>query len=482
MFLHTIAKFCLSLHTHIKVGAFLFSILFVQNIFAAAHTDHVIKGTINGYAGKEAFLSMLYGGNQYIMDTAAVTNGSFVFKSHYELQTGVYVVVLPPSKSFFLLVDQNLTDFSFTADFKDIEGTIKFEKSPENNTYYEYLKFIQVKRMELDRIRKEYDAKTSETDKAELLAKMQQFKKEVTTYQSDIVTRMPGTFTAAMIKSELPVELPVFNGSPEEMQMKRYQFQRAHYFDNIDLADERLVRTPKNVIVDRVEYFLDNLTPQQPDSINAGIDFILKKSQNTPEAFRFLLTHIFNKYQESKKIGMDGVYVHIAENYIAKNRTPWIEGEEKKAVLDAAKSLSPTLIGKKAPNFAMTRKDGRELALYDIRSAYTVVMFSSPGCELCQEGMPVLTDFYKTYKSKGVEVLVVCTRLNETEKICPPGPTDPLASWITADERMGTSSTVKNDYNIRTTPKILLLDANKTILIKDIGVESLSEVMKRIIP
>ena len=81
---------------------------------------HKIKASVSNYQGSEAFLAMLYGGNQYIVDTAAVSNGSFVFESVYHLQSGVYLVILPPATSFFILVDQNEHEFSFSADANDI--------------------------------------------------------------------------------------------------------------------------------------------------------------------------------------------------------------------------------------------------------------------------------------------------------------------------------------------------------------------------
>ncbi len=473
----------MSIHIQVKrclVVALLMLFFFSHQMYA---TGNKIKGSIANYTGDKVFLAMIYGGKQYVVDTAITDNGKFLFDSYYDLESGVYLVVLPPAKSFLLLIDRNIPEISFTADNKDVEGTIQFQASPDNTLYYKYLKFFQAKRNELDSIKSTYDTQKSEPDKAALLAKMQQLKKEVLLYQTELVQRNPGTLTAAIVKCELPVDVPAFDGAPEDIQMKKYLFQKAHYFDNIDLKDERLIRAPKNVLVDRVEYYLDNLTPQSPDSINTSVDYILDKCKQTQVTYRFLLTYMFNKYREAKKIGMDGVYVHIAENYIATGKAPWIEEEEKNKVLSAVKAISPTLIGKKAPNFTVQTEDDKNISLYDIQSPYTILIFWAPNCTHCQQSMPQLNTFYKAYKDKGVQVFAVCTKVNEQEKSCWDYiDKNQFTGWINGSDKNGGTSSIQTIYNVKTTPKIYVVDKDKKIIVKDIGVENLEEVFKRLFP
>jgi peroxiredoxin len=452
--------------------------VFLGNVFAEGHK---IQGSIANYDGTVAFLAMMYGGNEYMIDTTNVLNGNFVFETRYHLQSGVYLVILPPTSSFLILVDDTHT-LSFKADIKDINSTIQFEGSVDNTEYYNYLRFFENKRADLDKIKSEYDAQANEADKVELLSKMQGLKNEVVTHQKALVARIPGTLTAAMIKSELPVDVPVYDGSPEEINLKKYLHQKAHFFDNVDIADERLIRAPKNVLVDRVDYYLDNLIPQHPDSLIVAVDDILHKSAKTEVSYRFFLTHMFNKYRDSRSIGMDAIYVHIAENYIAKGKAPWIEEDEKNTVLTAVKNISPTLIGKKAPNFTVQLEEGKDISLYDIESPYTVLFFWAPNCTHCQQSIPVLGNFYNAYKDKGVQVFAVCTKLNEQEKNCWEYlDKNNLHNWINASDKMGGNSAIHTQYNIRTTPKIYILGKDKTIIAKDMGVEHLDEVMKRLL-
>ena len=178
---------------------------------------------------------------------------------------------------------------------------------------------------------------------------------------------------------------------------------------------------------------------------------------------------------------MDAVYVHLAENYIAKGKAPWIETDERNAVLAAVKLISPTLIGKKAPDFTVQAADGKAISLNSIQSPYTVLFFWAPNCTHCQQSIPQLTKFYDAYKSKGVEVFAVCTKVNEQEKNCWEYlDKNNLTNWINASDKMGGSSSIHTQYNLKTTPKIYVLNKDKTIIAKDIGVEHLEEVMKRL--
>ncbi len=446
------------------------------------YKGHKITGSVSNYNGKMAVLAMLYGGNKYVVDSATVDNGTFTFESQYILHSGVYLVVLPPTKSLLLLIDENVPAFSFTADYNNIDATIKFTGSADNTAFYEYNTFFQTKRTELEQIKTAYTSQKNDNAKQELLARMQHLKSDVMKYQSDLVARMPGTLTGALVNCEVVVEPPVFDGSPEEIQMKKYLFQKNHFFDNINLTDDRLIRAPQNVLVDKIDHYLENLTPPQVDSIIRSVDYILQKSKPSDVAYRFFLTYLFNKYRESNKVGMDAVYVHIAEEYIAKGKAPWIEESEKMQVLEAIKYISPILIGKTAPDFTVQKEDGSNISLRSIQSPYTILIFWSPNCAHCKESMPHLNDFNTKYKDKGIQIFAVCTKVNEQEKSCWEYlDKNMMKNWINASDKTGGTSSVQTLYNVKTTPKIFVLDKNKKILVKDIAVENLEDIFKSLL-
>ena len=64
---------------------------------------------------------------------------------------------------------------------------------------------------------------------------------------------------------------------------------KEHFFDNIDIADPCMLRGP--VVFQKVDYYINKLTPQHPDSINVAIDYILNKVKDSPEVFKFFAIH-----------------------------------------------------------------------------------------------------------------------------------------------------------------------------------------------
>lgn len=457
-------------------------VLFAFSVNTQLKASHNIQGQIANYAGDStAYLAMMYGGYQYVVDSTAIDGGSFEFNTTLTLQSGMYLIVLPPETSFFVLVDANEAEVRLEADFNDISGTIAFENSPDNTIYYEYLRFFENKIAVLDSVKRAYDAQVGEPDKLAILNDMQSLKQEITDYQTNVVETYPDTYTAAMIRCEITVEPPAYTGPPEGMQLAQYTFYKQHYFDNIDLTDERLVRAPKRIIVDKVEFYLDNVVLQHPDSIIAGIDLILSKSMASDVSYRFFLTHLFNRYKDSPNVGMDAVYVHIAQEYIATGKAPWIEDDEKNAVLSAIASVAPTLIGKTAPNFTVQRADDSDISLYDIEAPYTVLFFWAPNCSHCQKSMPALKDFYNKYSQSGVEVFAVCTKFSTQEPACWTYLEEgEMMDWINASDKRNGSSGVLTTYNIRNTPRIFVLSQDKTIMAKDIAVEQLDDIMTRL--
>lgn len=69
--------------------------------------------------------------------------------------------------------------------------------------------------------------------------------------------------------------MPSFEGTKSEVDMQRYLYYKTHYFDHLPIGDQRVLRSP--LLHDRLEYYVEKLTPQEPDSINVALDYIFKK-------------------------------------------------------------------------------------------------------------------------------------------------------------------------------------------------------------
>ena len=70
--------------------------------------------------------------------------------------------------------------------------------------------------------------------------------------------------------------------------------------------------------------------------------------------------------------------------------------EKRQALANWKKAVGEkrTLIDRQAPSLNLKDSLGKYIALYDIKSKYTVVVFWDHGCGHCKKAMPILSDLY----------------------------------------------------------------------------------------
>lgn len=302
---------------------------------------------------------------------------------------------------------------------------------------------------------------------------------EVKAYQRKLVEDNSGSLAAAIVKANIEVQIPDFSGTKEQIDQQRFQYYHDHFFDNMDLSDPRLLRTP--VYFDRVDRYVSKFTIQIPDSIIKSLDLILSRSEAAPENFKYLLIHYLNEYAKSKFVGMDAMYVHLVDNYYATGKAPWVEEEQLQKIIENANTLRPLLIGKIAPDITVFKQDLTPVSLHGIDAKYTVLLFWAPDCGHCTKSMPDIVKFYEQYKDKGVEILAVCTKLLEKEGTCWDAVKEKgMENWINTSDKY-LRSKFGQVYNVKSTPQIYILDHKKEILTKHVGAEKLAEIMDLII-
>ncbi|MCB0639583.1 MAG: redoxin domain-containing protein, partial [Lewinella sp.] len=261
-------------------------------------------------------------------------------------------------------------------------------------------------------------------------------------------------------------------------QRQRWRWTIDHYFDHLDIGDPRMLRTP--FLFQRVDYFVQKLTVQHPDSISLAIDRVLEGMKPAPETFKYYLIHFLNFYAASKFVGMDAVYVHLVDNYYAHGLAPWTEQEQLDKIVDNANRLRPLLIGRVAPDIRMERRDGSAISLHDVDAEYTVLYFWRYDCGHCKESTPHMKEFYEAFHDRGVELFAVCAKFRDEV----PGCWDyidenEIGDWLHTVDPYGRSR-YASIYDLTTTPQIYILNRNKEIISKRIGAEQLPEVMEQI--
>lgn len=445
-----------------------------------AQAGHDISITIKGYEQQELYLAYHLGDKQYIRDTVKIqADGTFHFKGEGALEGGVYLVVMAPDNDFFqILVDDKNQQFSVVTQKDNSAEHMSFTGSDDNSLFYSYLGFINSRRPEAERLGKAI-AGASDAEKAALQKEQEALNKSVIDFQRKLVADHPKTLTAAIIKANLPFDTPDFEGTEDEVQMQRWRYTQKHYFDNIDLGDVRMLRTP--FLFQRVDYFINKLQVQHPDTMALAVDYILERMKPAEESFKFFLVHYLNEYAKSKIVGMDAAYVHLVDKYYRTGVASWTEEESLKKILESADKLKPLLIGKTAPDIEMRKKDGSKVSLHGVDSDYTILYFWRYDCGHCKESTPFMKAFYEKFKDRGVKLFAVCTKFtDEVEGCWEYVDENGIQDWLHTVDPYHQSRFSKL-YDIRSTPQIYVLDDKKEIISKRIGADQLEELMNRIL-
>lgn len=460
----------------------IFALLSLSSLYADGG-GYKIRVKLDNYPHQSLTLGFHYGDKQYVKDTAAVgADGWFTFEADTLLPCGVYLLVLKPDNNFIqVLIPADDQDFTMTTDAKDSVLKMKVKGSDDNETFYDYLRYLNGLRPEADSLRAMIGrSKGNPADSIKYTTKLADIDKSVKKFQQELIAKHPGFMSTKIVKASIEPELPDFKGDDKEVQRKKYFWYRNHFFDNIDLADPCLLRSP--VLHPKIDQFVTKVSPQHPDSVNAAVDFIIDKMKGTKENYKYYLIHFLNFYAKSNLVGFDACYVHIGKKYYCSGQATWTKKEDVEKICDNVARLEPILIGKIAPNITVTDRENKPHNLWDVDADYTVLFFWAPDCGHCKKAAPFMVEFAKKYKDRGVKVFAVCTAVGDKGPECwkgveEKGFTDDLFMNLT-DPYI--RSHYKTLYDVQTTPQIFILDRKHEILSKRIGAEQLSDVMEMV--
>jgi thiol-disulfide isomerase/thioredoxin len=434
-----------------------------------------INVTIMDLQDSTVFLAYHLGDKQYIKDTAKLDrSGNGIFRGQQNLPQGIYMIVLPGRKYFEILISDNQR-FSLSCTFSNYFNTLKFTGSKENSAFVEYQKNWVTMQQTAIAISKRIQNNKQNNDSLKILGSVQKLQEEnMKTYLKSVVKANEGNFLGTLVKGLLPIDIPKFTipigyKNPDSIRwVLNYNYNKDHFFDNIDLNDERLIRTP--LLYSRLDSFFTNVLIQSPDTINKEIDKLINKCSSNYKMFQFVSVYLFNHFRESEIMGHDAVMVKIADDIYLSGKADWVTREFKDDLRKQIDLIRPNLIGKKAENMVMDSYKGIFVSLYDVEKDFTVLYFWEPNCGHCQEATPKLKAYYDKPKDYSLEVFAVCTTADKekwTKYI-----EDNKLTWINGWDPKRISH-FDFYYNVQSTPTIYVLDKNKKIIAKKLAVEEI---------
>jgi thiol-disulfide isomerase/thioredoxin len=457
---------------------FLLTFLFISSVFIV-NAQHSIKAKIKGVPlDKTCYLAHFFGYNQYIkVDSAKVQDGILNFTGTEKLKGGVYLVVLSPSKYYDFAVSGDEQNIEIEADTADFVGSAKFTGSKENDLLFGYRKFLKQKGEEAEAINKmaAMQGGNSEINRV----KVENIQKEVDKYMNDAIQNNKTSFAAKILKANKEPEVPAFNQVPQNPNGKtdslyintyRFNYYKTNFLSNIDFSDDRLLRTP--FVQSRLERYFKDLVYQVQDSVVKDADRVLKLAKANQEVYRYALWFITNKYENPEIVGLDGVFIHLAEKYYLKD-APWIDSTQRAKFQERVNILKPLQTFFPFPTLITTDTLGREHTVTESKAKYTIINFYDPDCGHCKESAPKLVEYAKKAKSQGVLIYNVSVaydlkKMKDFIKTYKTG--DMLNLWDSKGRYY-----FKNNFDVYSTPTTYILDANKRIIAKRIPADKFED-------
>lgn len=485
-------------------------LIVIFTILVSIGFSQKIKFKIGGVKDTTLFLVKYYGKGMYYADTAVMKNGVCEFNLGTQFPTvpsGVLALLMPGSKYFDFIYNNEEKEIHMEANAPDFTANMVVKKSEENKIFSDYVKFITKQRTranELTKMREPF--KKDDENYKSLTKEIDEISKSVVAYQNDLIEKNPTKLVSKVVKMSMDVNVPE---SPRDINGKlidsawAYKYYRDHYFDNIDLNDDRLLNVPMfhNKLDD---YFSKKMLLQHPDTIVKYAYIFCDKLNQKSEFFKYCVSHITSTFEKSTIMGMDKVFVRMGQRYYcAKNAEGksiafWMAEDKLKDLCDKVEVNKNLVSGVIPPNVILRdTTDVNWRGFYDIKADYTILYFWDPECGHCKTSTPKLQKLYaEKLKARNVEVFAVGKAVGEDfvkwkkfikEKnltFINVGLTDKLYKAAQEDARqfIPKYTTIQalnyqDTYDIFSTPRVFILDKDKKIIAKQLSISQLEDYL-----
>ena len=457
---------------------FFILLIIISGRMVSGQEGYTVKFRIAGLKDTTCLVANYYGNGTYVKDTLKVdASGRCTFSAPDTLPRGVYILVITDKKYFEFIVN-NDRKFSISTEVSDPVGKLTVTGSPENSLFYDYLKYNRDQFGDMQSLQDRYKKNEGNKDSTDAIRKkIIALNDSAIAYKLSIVAKYPESFLAFMINAMKEPTVPDAPTLPNGRKDSTfaYRYFKAHFWDGTDFTDDRLLRTP--VFHNKLKRYFDQVVVQVPDSINSEIDRIVGKTGSNREMFKYIVWFATWHYENSEVMGFDAVFVHVVDTYYVTGRAYWTTGTTLEGIIKKAAKLKPLLIGNVAPNMVMMDTAGTLVSMHNIPANILILLFWDPDCGHCVEEMPKIREIYDQYKKDyGLEIFAVCSDTNMVKMKKEIRKRD--MHWINVDGPRSLTGNYHDQYDIKTTPVIYILNRKKEIIAKQLKTDQIATFIK----
>ena len=340
---------------------------------------------VDGCTDSMVLLCGYYAQSRYVYDTAYNNGkGKFVFSGDTELKPGLYFFDNRKDRSVDFVVYNEKVDFKFHTRQKDWMRNMTVSGSKQNTLFYNFQR-------SMDAAYDELELSKSTMDSASFVAYSHDFRFKIDTLRLDFIAEHPESMLARMMMATKEPDR-----APDSLKGNdRYFYIMHHYFDNMPLDEDFLVRTPRSVFYDRLnEYIEKNMRGLSPELAMPLLDSIIDRSEPSPEMFKYLVHTLTEHYLQSPVMVYDEIYVHLINRYYASGKAFWADPSWLDKEIERASKWERLLVGREAPELILADTNHVAYSLHHMRGRYTLLVFWSPTCGHCRDIIPAI---YKVF-------------------------------------------------------------------------------------
>ena len=218
-------------------------------------------------------------------------------------------------------------------------------------------------------------------------------------------------------------------------------------------------------------------SPLTIDNVEGIADAFADRLRADENAYKDIFFHLFNYLRTSEEFPKQQGALYVAENYIVAEPAYWSDEFLESTVHALSRAwLNP--VGSHAKDLTLRTKRGKRVYLLERgNQAYTLVFFHLIDCKQCQEEFRQLKSMSADLREVGIKVKLVYVGKEEEawRKFIKKVP----CRWLPLQDFKGESD-MHTLYDLEYVPHLYLLDADGTILAKDIRALELKEMIPQL--
>ena len=356
-------------------------------ISAFSYAQYAIKGTMSPIENSSwVLLYKIEGTKQIFVKNTQVRKegktGFFEFSLPTDAKVGSYRIKYSMKRDGFMDFLFNKENIAFEFNPKDLENTIVFHESKENQIYISFLKKIYTAQYTLDSLQSEYFRNPSSLIKEAYIRSLGNFQKIEKEYILASKEKLVNHFIKASLR---------YNSSEIfERPVDYISSSITHFFDHIDFSNKTLYNS--TFLFDKISEYVVSLNvaanPAQKEEFYKKASKAAIEKSTTISFKTDVINYLISQFAEIK----NAVLVdHLFANYFDKLPKENQNIKLKNKILAQLRIA----IGRVAPDFSWT-ENGKELRLSSLKDGLSyVLIFYSTGCSHCLREVPEIFDYMK---------------------------------------------------------------------------------------